>query len=54
MENRRLAAIFAADIAGYSSLMGEDEARTVQDIVNDVIAKVGENVSIKEFYRVEV
>ena len=27
--NRRLAAILAADIAGYSRLMGEDEAATV-------------------------
>ena len=27
---RRLAAIFAADIAGYSRLMGEDEAQTVR------------------------
>jgi elongation factor Ts len=32
----------------------KDETRTVQDIVNDVIAKVGENVSVKEFYRIEV
>src|SRR5215510_1078300 len=30
--NRRLAAILAADIAGYSTLMGADEARTVQDL----------------------
>ena len=30
--NRRLAAILAADIAGYSALMGADEARTVQDL----------------------
>src|SRR5262245_32286276 len=29
---RRLAAIFAADIAGYSALMGADEARTVRDL----------------------
>ena len=29
---RRLAAILAADIAGYSRLMGEDEAATVQDL----------------------
>jgi hypothetical protein len=28
---RRLAAILAADIAGYSRLMGEDEAATVRD-----------------------
>src|SRR5438105_2896204 len=29
---RRLSAILAADIAGYSSLMGADEARTVRDL----------------------
>ena len=29
---RRLAAIMAADIAGYSRLMGEDEAATVRDL----------------------
>jgi adenylate cyclase len=29
---RRLAAILAADIAGYSALMGADEARTVRDL----------------------
>ena len=29
---RRLAAILAADIAGYSALMGVDEARTVRDL----------------------
>jgi class 3 adenylate cyclase len=29
---RRLAAILAADIAGYSRLMGEDEAATVHDL----------------------
>jgi class 3 adenylate cyclase len=31
-QSRRLAAILAADIAGYSALMGADEARTVQDL----------------------
>jgi adenylate cyclase len=31
-QSRRLAAILAADIAGYSSLMGADEARTVSDL----------------------
>jgi adenylate cyclase len=30
--NRRLAAILAADIAGYSRLMHEDEASTVRDL----------------------
>src|SRR5262249_5874545 len=29
---RRLAAILAADIAGYSALMGADEAATVRDL----------------------
>jgi adenylate cyclase len=29
---RRLTAILAADIAGYSALMGADEARTVRDL----------------------
>ena len=29
---RRLAAILAADIAGYSALMGSDKARTVRDL----------------------
>ena len=29
---RRLVAILAADIAGYSRLMGEDEAATVRDL----------------------
>ena len=32
MKNRRLAAILAADIAGYSALMSADEARTVRDL----------------------
>jgi adenylate cyclase len=31
-QRRRLAAILAADIAGYSSLMGADEGRTVRDL----------------------
>jgi adenylate cyclase len=31
-QSRRLAAILAADIAGYSALMGSDEARTVSDL----------------------
>jgi class 3 adenylate cyclase len=31
-ETRKLAAILAADIAGYSALMGADEARTVRDL----------------------
>jgi adenylate cyclase len=31
-QSRRLAAILSADIAGYSALMGSDEARTVSDL----------------------
>src|SRR3974377_675629 len=31
-QSRRLIAILAADIAGYSALMGADEARTVRDL----------------------
>lgn len=30
--DRRLAAILAADIAGYSALMGADEEATFQDL----------------------
>lgn len=32
----------------------KDEKRTVQDIINDVIAKVGENVQVSNFYRIEI
>src|SRR5271166_2767980 len=44
---RRLSAILAADIAGYSALMGADEARTVRDlkghqaVVLPMIAELG-------------
>jgi len=31
----------------------KDESRTVQDLVNEVIAKTGEKVAIKEFSRLE-
>jgi adenylate cyclase len=43
--SRRLAAILAADIAGYSALMGDDEARTVRDLKEHqavVLPMVGE------------
>jgi len=43
--SRRLAAILAADIAGYSALMGADEARTVSDLKGHqavVLPMVGE------------
>lgn len=32
----------------------KDESKTVKDIINEVIAKVGENVVVARFYRVEV
>jgi elongation factor Ts len=32
----------------------KDESRAVKDIVNDVIAKVGENVVVSQFSRIEV
>jgi class 3 adenylate cyclase len=39
---RRLTAIFSADVAGYSRLMGEDEAATVSTITNyrEIIAEL--------------
>jgi len=42
---RKLAAILAADVAGYSALMGADEARTVRDLKDHqavVLPTVGE------------
>lgn len=45
-ESRRLAAILAADIAGYSTLMGADEARTVRDLKDHqavVLPMIGEH-----------
>jgi adenylate cyclase len=44
-QSRRLAAILAADIAGYSALMGSDEVRTVSDLKGHqavVLPMVGE------------
>lgn len=32
----------------------KDEKRTVQDVMNEVIAKVGENIRVGKFYRIEV
>lgn len=32
----------------------KDESKTVKDLVSEVIAKVGENVSIGQFFRIEV
>jgi putative ABC transport system substrate-binding protein len=41
-QSRRLAAILAADIAGYSALMGADEARTVRDLKGLQVAVMAE------------
>jgi class 3 adenylate cyclase len=49
--NRRLAAVVGADIAGYSRLMGEDEAATVtalkghQAVVLPLVERYGGHVS---------
>lgn len=32
----------------------KDESKTVKDLINEVIAKVGENVAVNQFYRIEV
>jgi elongation factor Ts len=32
----------------------KDESRTIKDVVGEVIAKVGENVTVNEFSRIEV
>jgi elongation factor Ts len=31
-----------------------DEKMTVKDVIGEVIAKVGENIQVKEFYRIEL
>lgn len=50
--------IAATDPADVAALLAEpyikDESRTVKDIVHDVIAKVGENISVNRFLRLEV
>ncbi len=51
----QISAMAPADV---SALLAQpyikDESKTVKEIVNDVIAKVGENVSVNQFYRIEV
>lgn len=50
--------IAAAAPADVDALLGQpyvkDESKTVADVVNDVISRVGENISIRAFYRLEV
>jgi elongation factor Ts len=50
--------ISAMDPKSLDELMSQpyikDESKTVKDLVNEVIAKVGENVTVNQFYRIEV
>lgn len=50
--------IAAAAPANVDELLAQpyikDESKPVKDIVNTVIAQVGENVLVKQFYRIEV
>jgi elongation factor Ts len=50
--------IAAANPADVAALLAQpfikDESHTVKDIVNSVIAKVGENISVNQFSRIEV
>lgn len=50
--------IAASDPKDIEELLGQpyikDETRTVKDVVNDVIAKVGENIRVGKFYRIEL
>lgn len=32
----------------------KDEAKTIQDLLNEYIAKIGENITIKKFIRYEI
>ncbi len=51
----QLAAVGAKDVA---ELLAQpyirDEKKTVKDIIGEAIAKVGENIQVKEFYRIEL
>jgi|SRR3989338_7998887 len=60
---RELAHSLAMQIAAMApedaeTLLGQsyikDESRTVKDLVNTVMAKVGENVQVGKFYRIEI
>jgi len=50
--------IAASDPATADELVKQpyirDETRTVKDVINDVIAKVGENIKVNKFYRIEL
>jgi len=50
----QIAASAPKDVAGLlEQPYIKDESRLVKDLVNEVIAKTGENISIKEFSRME-
>ncbi len=50
--------ISAAAPASVDELLAQayirDESKTVKDLINEVIAKVGENVIVNQFYRIEL
>jgi elongation factor Ts len=50
--------IAASDPKDVEELLSQpyikDETKTVKDIINDVIARVGENIRIGKFYRIEL
>jgi elongation factor Ts len=50
--------IAAAAPADVEALMAQpyikDESKTVKDVVSEVVAKVGENISVRQFSRIEV
>jgi len=51
----QIAAAAPADVDGLlSGPYIKDESKTVKDVVNAVIAQVGENIAVKQFYRIEV
>lgn len=51
----QIAAVAPADVEDLlAQPYIKDESKTVKDLVGEVIAKVGENVTIKQFSRIEV
>lgn len=42
------------EICLMSQLYYRDESRTIEDLVKEVIAKLGENIVIKKFYRMQL
>ncbi len=50
--------VAAAEPADVEELLNQpyikDETRQVEDVINEVIAKVGENIRVNKFYRIEI